>query len=388
MDADRPVILVVEDQANHRKVLKAFLEAQGWAVELAKDAREGVAALARRPALVLTDLKMPGGDGLGLLRESKKRLPAVPVILMTAFGSVADAVEAMRAGANDFLPKPLDFDELKRAVGQALAAGSLSSKEWVMAPASGERPLIGTSPAMEKVYALIRKAGPSDATVLILGETGTGKELVAAALHGAGPRREKPFVKVHCGAVPEDLLEAELFGHEKGAFTGALREKPGKFELADGGTIFLDEAGTMSPRMQVKLLRVLQSGEFDRVGGTGTLKVDVRVVAATNADLKKAVSEGRFREDLYYRLNVVPILLPPLRERREDIPELVRFFLGRAAEKHSRPVPELAPDALDALKGARWEGNVRQLENLIERLVVLSDGPAIGRGDIPEEALA
>ncbi|MBI2363282.1 MAG: sigma-54-dependent Fis family transcriptional regulator, partial [Elusimicrobia bacterium] len=345
-------------------------------------------ALEKKPALVLTDLKMPGGDGLGLLRDSKKRLPGVPVILMTAFGSVPDAVEAMRAGAHDFLPKPLDFDELKRAVGQALAASSLASREWVMAPAGGERPLIGASPAMEKVYALIRKAGPSDVTVLILGETGTGKELVAAALHASGPRRERPFVKVHCGAVPEDLLEAELFGHEKGAFTGALREKPGKFELADGGTIFLDEAGTMSPRMQVKLLRVLQSGEFDRVGGTGTLRVDVRVVAATNADLKKAVSEGRFREDLYYRLNVVPILLPPLRDRREDIPELTRFFLARAAEKHSRPAPELAPDALQALTAARWEGNVRQLENLIERLVVLADGPSIARADIPDEALA
>jgi transcriptional regulator with GAF, ATPase, and Fis domain len=257
-----------------------------------------------------------------------------------------------------------------------------------MAPASGARPLVGASPAMEKVYALIRKAGPSDATVLVLGETGTGKELVAAALHEASPRRERPFVKVHCGAVPEDLLEAELFGHEKGAFTGAVREKPGKFELADGGTLFLDEAGTMSPTMQVKLLRALQSGEFDRLGGTGTMKVDVRVVAATNADLKKAVAEGRFREDLYYRLNVVPILLPPLRERREDIPELVGFFLERAAKKNGRPMAGLEPAALEALCAARWEGNVRQLENLIERLVVLADGPVIKRADIPPEVAA
>ena len=387
MPDEKPLILVVEDQSNHRKILKTFLEAQGWSVELAKDGAEGRAGLSKRPSLVLTDLKMPGGSGIEVLRESKRQSPATPVILMTAFGAVSDAVEAMRAGAADFLPKPLDFDELKRAVSQALEAGRLSQGEWVMAPADGARPLIGSGAAMEKVYALIAKAGPSDATVLVLGETGTGKELVAAALHAASPRREKPFVKVHCGAVPEDLLEAELFGHEKGAFTGALREKPGKFELADGGTLFLDEAGTMSAKMQVKLLRVLQSGEYDRVGGVETLKTDVRVVAATNADLKKSVAEGKFREDLYYRLNVVPILLPPLRDRRDDIPELAAFFLERAAKKNGRPAPELAPDALESLKAARWEGNVRQLENLAERLVVLADGPKIAKSDLPEEIL-
>lgn len=385
MTEEKPLILVVEDQANHRKVLKAFLEAQGWAVELARDAVEGRAALARRPAMVLTDLRMPGGDGLGILKESKRRWPAAPVIVMTAFGSVGDAVSAMRAGAHDFLPKPLDFSELKRVAAQALSAGRLAESEWVMTPAAGSRPLVGSSPAMEKVYALIAKAGPSDATILILGETGTGKELVAAAIHEANTRREKAFVKVHCGAVPEDLLEAELFGHEKGAFTGAVREKPGKFELADGGTLFLDEAGTMSPAMQVKLLRVLQSGEFDRVGGAETLRADVRIVAATNLDLKKAVAEGRFREDLYYRLNVVPIVLPALRERREDIPDLARFFLVRAAEKNSLPVPELDSAALAALQAGRWEGNVRQLENVIERMVVLASGPVLGRADVPEE---
>ncbi len=387
MPDEKPLILVVEDQANHRKVLKAFLEAQGWAVAVARDGAEGCAALARRPALILTDLKMPGADGLAVLKESKAREPATPVILMTAFGSVPDAVEAMRRGAHDFLAKPLDFTELKRAVIQALSVRRLAEREWVMPPEAGARPLVGASPAMEKVYALIRKAGPSDAAVLVLGETGTGKELVAAALHEASPRRERPFVKVHCGAVPEDLLESELFGHEKGAFTGAVRGKPGKFELAEGGTLFLDEAGTMSPAMQVKLLRALQSGEFDRVGGTQTLKVDVRVVAATNSDLKKAVAEGRFRDDLYYRLNVVPIALPPLRERREDIPALARFFLDRSARKSGRPAPEFAPDALEALAAARWEGNVRQLENLVERLVVLADGPLLRRSDLPEEVL-
>ncbi|MFH2202651.1 MAG: sigma-54 dependent transcriptional regulator [Elusimicrobiota bacterium] len=379
------LILVVEDQANHRKVLKGVLEAQGWRTVLAKDAEEARKALAREPALVLTDLKLPGMDGIGLLKEIRKTRPGLPVILMTAFGSIPTAVEAIKHGAHDFLAKPLDFDELGRIVKKALAYASREDQEWVMEPAAGPHPLIGKSPPMEQVYTLIRKAGPSGATVLILGETGTGKELVAAALHAASPRRDQAFIKVHCGAIPEDLLEAELFGHEKGAFTGAVREKPGKFELADGGTIFLDEVGEMAPAMQVKLLRVLQNGEFDRVGGTGTLCADVRVVAATNADIKKAVAEKRFREDLYYRLNVVPIELPPLRDRREDIPELTAFFLKRLAQKNGRSVPELEPAAMAALTAGSWEGNVRQLENLLERLLILAEGDVIRGQDIPEE---
>lgn len=379
-----PLLLVVEDQANHRKVIQGVLESQGYEVCAVKDAALARAALKPETALVLTDLKLPGEDGLSLLKGLKKDRPGLPVILMTAFGSIPSAVEAMRCGAHDFLAKPLDFNELKRVVAKALASSSRESREWVSESAA-ERALIGKSPAMAEVHRLIRKAGSSSATVLVLGETGTGKELVAAALHAASPRKDRAFIKVHCGAIPEDLLEAELFGHERGAFTGAVREKPGKFELADGGTIFLDEVGTTSPVTQVKLLRVLQSGEFDRVGGTSTLKADVRVVAATNLDLQKAVSEKRFREDLYYRLNVVPIVLPPLRERREDIPELALFFLERHARKNGRPVPAVEPEALEALCAARWEGNVRQLENLLERVVVLMEGGTIRKSDLPPE---
>jgi DNA-binding NtrC family response regulator len=241
---------------------------------------------------------------------------------------------------------------------------------------------------MEEVYSLIRKAAPSDASVLILGETGTGKELVAAAVHAASERKSAPFIKVHCGAIPEDLLEAELFGHEKGAFTGAVREKPGKFELADGGTIFLDEVGDMSAAMQVKLLRVLQSGEFDRVGGTGTMKTDVRVVAATHVNLKEAVDKKIFREDLYYRLNVIPVTIPPLRDRREDIPDLVRFFLDKLAVKNRRDVPVIEAEAMKALSSGPWEGNVRQLENALERVIVLLEGKSISMGDLPKEILS
>ena len=377
-----PLILVIDDEANIRKVLKGFLEEEGFRVATAKDGAEARKAMAQAPDLALCDLKLPGTDGISLLKDLR-RLRAIPVILMTAFGTLPAAVEAMRAGAYDFLAKPLDYAELKRLLRKALASAGAESREWVMEPAEGPHPLIGKSPPMAEVYRLIAKAGPASATVLILGETGTGKELVAAALHKASPRKEGPFIKVHCGAIPEDLLEAELFGYEKGAFTGAVRDKPGKFELADGGTVFLDEIGEMSAAMQVKLLRVLQSGEFDRVGGVETRTVDARVVAATHQDLKRAVEEKRFREDLYYRLCVVPITLPPLRERREDIPELTDFFLKRLSAKNNRPVPAIEPEALEALCAERWEGNVRQLENLLERVLVLLEGGTIRKKDLP-----
>jgi len=387
--ARTPLVLVVEDQANHRKVLKGFLESKGWRAAIAKDAEEAkkLLTMKEKPALVLSDLKMPGTDGIGLLKELRRSYAGLPVVLMTAFGTVESAVEAMKLGAADFLAKPLDFGELERVLKKTLDSAFREESEWISELGDRAHPLIGGGAAMKAVYALIAKAGPSDASVLVLGETGTGKELVAAAVHEAGPRRDKPFIKVHCGAIPEDLLEAELFGYEKGAFTGAVREKPGKFELADGGTIFLDEVGDMSAAMQVKLLRVLQTGEFDRVGGIGTLKADVRVVSATHVDLEKAVEEKRFREDLYYRLNVVPIPLPPLRERREDIPELVSFFMERLAQKNGRSVPEIAPEAMEALSAAPWPGNVRQMENLLERVLVLLEGDVIGRGDVPLKSI-
>ncbi len=387
--AKNPLILVVEDQANHRKVLKGFLESKGWRAVLAKDADEARKVLKKKekPAVVLSDLKMPGTNGIELLRELKLSFAGLPVVLMTAYGTVESAVEAMKLGASDFLAKPLDFVELERVLKKTLDSASREGDEWISESGEGEHPLIGQSAAMEAVYKLISKAGPSDASVLVLGETGTGKELVASAVHAASGRRDQPFIKVHCGAIPEDLLEAELFGYEKGAFTGAVREKPGKFELADGGTVFLDEVGDMSAAMQVKLLRVLQSGEFDRVGGTGTLTVDVRVVSATNVDLEKAVEEKRFREDLFYRLNIVPISVPPLRERREDIPELVSFFLERLAAKNGLNVPGLEPAALDALVNSPWPGNVRQLENLLERTLVLLEGDTVRPEDLPLKTL-
>jgi len=386
---EKPLILVVEDQANHRKVLKGFLESKGWRAALAKDAGEARKAIKKKekPAVVLSDLKMPGTDGIELLRELKQSHASLPVVLMTAYGTVESAVEAMKLGASDFLAKPLDFVELERVLKKTLDSASREGDEWISERGEGSHPLIGKSASMEAVYKLIAKAGPSDAAVLVLGETGTGKELVAAAVHAASGRHEKPFIKVHCGAIPEDLLEAELFGYEKGAFTGAVREKPGKFELADGGTVFLDEVGDMSAAMQVKLLRVLQTGEFDRVGGTGTLKVDVRVVSATNVDLEKAIEEKRFREDLYYRLNVVPISIPPLRDRREDIGELVLFFLERLAVKNGRSMPVVEEAALKALVDAPWPGNVRQLENLLERTLVLLDGDTVRSEDLPLKTL-
>ncbi|MBI5624439.1 MAG: sigma-54-dependent Fis family transcriptional regulator [Elusimicrobia bacterium] len=386
-DVRPALVLVVDDEASVRKVLKGFLEAEGYRVVVAKDAKEARSSLKGQPSLVITDFKLPGEDGLSFLRHLRSSRPEVPVVMMTAFGTIPTAVAAIKAGAHDFLVKPLDFADLKRILRKALASGAADEREWVMEPASDPYPLIGRSAPMVEVYKLIAKAGPSDATVLILGETGTGKELVAAALHAASRRKAQPFIKVNCGAIPEDLLEAELFGYEKGSFTGATRDKPGKFELADGGTVFLDEVGEMSPAMQVKLLRTLQSGEFDHVGGVDTLKADVRVLAATHQDLKTAVTDKKFREDLYYRLNVVPISIPPLRDRRSDIPELATFFLERLARKNDRSVPSVDPRAMEALQAAPWQGNVRQLENLLERLLVLLEGDAIRLSDIPPDIL-
>jgi DNA-binding NtrC family response regulator len=333
---------------------------------------------ARQYDVVLSDVRMPGMDGLALLEHVGAKYPGVPVVLLTAHGSVELAVDAMKRGAADFVQKPFDKDEIGFVVEKALA-GSRSARAEAP-PASDRGDMIGDSPAMAGVFATIRKVAASTATVLVRGETGTGKELVARALHDASPRKDQPFVRVHCAALPETLLESELFGYEKGAFTGATQRKPGRVELAHKGTLFLDEIGDISPAVQVKLLRVLQEREFERVGGTQTIKVDVRIVAATHRDLEAMIAKGEFREDLFYRLAVVPITIPPLRERGDDVARLVRHFVAA-----SKPGVSIEAAAVELLARQPWPGNVRQLQNLVERLVVLSDEDVIRVADVERQ---
>jgi two-component system response regulator AtoC len=375
--------LVVDDDASMGKVLSALLSQANFDARHVLSAAEALAELdAHAFDLVITDLRMPGMDGMALLEQLSRRWPDVPVILLTAHGTVPLAVEAMRAGAADFVLKPFDREELLFVIEKALA-GSLRGREAPPALLAGGT-LIGDSQPMREVLAIVRRAAPGNATVLILGESGTGKELVAHAIHEASPRRAKPFVKLNCGALPDALLESELFGYEKGAFTGAVTRKPGRIELADGGTLFLDEIGDVTPHMQVKLLRVLQERELERLGGTVTVKVDVRFVAATHRDLAEMVKKGTFREDLYYRLNVVPLHLPPLRARSEDIAPLSQRFAIVHAKNNGKRI-DLGASAIRRLEREAWPGNVRQLENFIERLVVLSDGPIIEGEDVERE---
>jgi DNA-binding NtrC family response regulator len=334
--------------------------------------------------VVLTDLRMPGMDGMELLDRVAAGWPEIPVIMLTAHGTVPLAVEAMKRGASDFMQKPFEREEVVFVVKKALAAGKQGGEE-VPAASQSAPGLLGGSVAMREVAALIEKVAPGTATVLIRGENGTGKELVAKAIHEQSPRKSKALVKLNCGALPDNLLESELFGYEKGAFTGAAQRKPGRVELAHQGTLFLDEIGDVPLSMQVKLLRVLQEREFERVGGTQTIKVDVRFVAATHRDLEAMVEKGEFREDLYYRLRVVPLAIPALRERREDIALLARHFANVYREANAKPKLELEEGAIDLLREQPWPGNVRQLQNFIERLVVLSDGPHIGVADIHRE---
>jgi DNA-binding NtrC family response regulator len=333
--------------------------------------------------VVVSDLVMPRIGGLELLREVRARHPDVPVIMITAHGTVDTAVEAMKAGAFDYIAKPFEQEELKKVIAKASRARELEQVH--VHPGEGERPpLVGQSPAMRSVYELIAKVADSPSTVLITGESGTGKELVAQALHRGSARRDQPLIKVNCAAIPKDLVESELFGYEKGAFTGAVGSKPGRFELADGGTLFLDEIGEIPVEMQVKLLRALQESEFERVGGIKTLQVDVRLIAATNRDLKALIAEGRFREDLYYRLAVVPVALPPLRERKEDIPALVQHFIEKYDRRLGKRVERADDEALEVLMRYAWPGNIRELENLMERSVLFADGPVIGADALPD----
>ncbi|MFN8812847.1 MAG: sigma-54-dependent transcriptional regulator [Acidobacteriota bacterium] len=374
-------ILIIEDEERLRRVIELHLSAEQHDVVGAATAEAALGQL-ENVDLVLTDLKMPGMDGLTLLEKIHKESPQLPVIVMTAFGNVETAVEAMKRGAADFLQKPFSLAHLSTVVGKALEMRRLKVENerlrQELETRSGFGNLIGHSAGMREVFRLIEKVAPSRATVLLCGESGVGKDMVARAIHYHSPRRTQPLVKINCGALPENLMESELFGYEKGAFTGATVAKPGKFEQADQGTVFLDEIGDVPLPVQVKLLRVLQEREFERLGSNRTRKQDVRVVAATNVDLRAALEGGRFREDLYYRLNVMPINIPPLRERLEDVPALAGHFLERFGEGRYR----FSVAALEKLLGHRWPGNVRELENVIERSVLLASGELLGAEDI------
>ncbi|HEU5060284.1 MAG TPA: sigma-54 dependent transcriptional regulator [Kofleriaceae bacterium] len=369
-------ILVVDDEPNARAALAELLRDEGYAVETAADGFKALPKLEEfSPDLLLTDLRMPGLNGIELLRKARAADPDIAAVVMTAHGEIETAVAAMREGAEDYLTKPLVFEELKIVLERALERRRLRREAGVLRERLSKRhrldAVVGSSPPMQKVFDTVLQIAPSRATVLIEGESGTGKELVAAAIHEHSPRASHPFIKLHCAALAETLLESELFGHEKGAFTGALARRDGRFQQADGGTLFLDEIGDISPGVQVKLLRFLQEREFERVGGNQTVKVDVRVVAATNRDLKQRVKEGAFREDLYYRLNVVSIEMPPLRARTGDIPLLAMHFLRKYAAENGKAITGFTDDALAALVHYRWPGNVRELENAIERAVVV-----------------
>jgi DNA-binding NtrC family response regulator len=375
-------ILLVEDKDSLRTMLRHALERDGHAVLEARSEPEAVKLLQQsQPALVLSDLRLPEGDGFGVLRSAKDIHPDVPVIVMTAYGSIEDAVAAMKEGALDFLAKPVDPDHLLLLVRRALDQRRLVTENLLLreelAVRRGAPQLVGDDASLRRVFTSLQRAAATDTTVLLEGESGTGKELFARSLHALSPRTDAPFVAINCAAIPETLLETELFGHEKGAFTGAVARKPGKFEMAHRGTLFLDEIGDLPLALQAKILRALEEKRFERVGGTASVQVDVRLVAATNKGLKAAVAARRFREDLYFRLSVFPVTVPPLRERSGDIPLLARFFIERFCRDMKKKVLALSPEALDDLRSYRWPGNVRELQNCIERAVILADGDTI-----------
>ena len=382
-----PTILVVEDEPKMRRVLELNLTEEGYTAVTVADAEAGLNLLRREKVdLVLTDIKLPGMNGLEFLQAVKRTNAAIPVVVMTAYGTVETAVEAMKAGASDYVLKPFSLEEMKLILRKELEVRHLREENVSLREALGQRyefkNIVARSPKMQEVLATVEQVAPTNSTVLLGGESGVGKDMVARAIHEHSRRADGPFIKINCTAIPENLLESELFGHEKGAFTGAVGSKPGKFELADKGTIFLDEIGDVPGTIQVKLLRVLQDRDFERLGGTKTLKVDVRVVAATNQDLRAALEDGTFRQDLYYRLNVVPINIPPLRDRREDIPYLIDHFIARFALVSGKPITGMTPAAQKLLMDFPWPGNVRELENIIERAVALSTGAVLDAADI------
>ncbi len=378
-------ILLVEDEEKLRRALELHLRSLGFVVTVAASAEEALSAIDRSD-LILTDLRLPGMDGVEFLSRIRLTNSVSPVILMTAYGTVESAVEAMRKGASDFLTKPFPLDHLTSVVERALEMRALRDENRKLREELGKRydmeHIIGRSAPMQEVFQLVMRVAQAKSTVLIAGESGVGKDLIARAIHFHSPRRDRPFVKINCTAIPENLMESELFGYEKGAFTGAAAAKPGKFEDANTGTVFLDEIGDVTPAVQVKLLRILQEREFERLGSNKTIAIDVRVIAATNQDLRAALEQGTFREDLFYRLNVVPINIPPLRKRKEDIPYLAEYFLSKFAQESGRQIESLGDESLQLLESHYWPGNVRELENVIERAVVLSHGNVVTPADI------
>jgi DNA-binding NtrC family response regulator len=379
-------VLIVDDEKNIQLTLSRALTMEGYAVETAGGGREALEKIAALPIdVVVMDVRMPDLDGLAVLERARATRPDLPVVIMSGHGSIETVRQAFKLGAFDYLEKPItEKEKLSVAVRNALKLRSLEEANAELRREAGTAEMIGSGPAMRRLLEVVRRAAPTEGRVLVAGENGTGKELVARAIHDGSRRRGRPFVKLNCAAVPAELIESELFGHERGAFTGAVAARKGRFEQADGGTLFLDEVGDMPAAMQAKVLRVLQEGDFERVGGQVTLRCDVRVIAATNKDLAAEVSTGRFREDLYYRLNVVPIQVPPLRERREDVPELAARFLAEACERNGRRAMTLSREAVAALQAHDWPGNVRELRNLVERIAILCDGPAISPDDVAE----
>jgi DNA-binding NtrC family response regulator len=382
-----PTILIVEDEAKMRRLLELNLGEDGFITLSAGEAEAGLKLLRENQVdLVLTDLKLPGMNGLEFLQAIKRQNAALPVVVMTAFGTVETAVEAMKAGASDYVLKPFSLNEMRMVIRKELDVRDLREENRTLREALGKRyahpNMVARSAKMQEALATVERVAPTNSTVLLGGESGVGKDLIARAIHEKSRRSAGPFIKINSSAIPENLLESELFGYEKGAFTGAAASKPGKFELADKGTLFLDEIGDVPPAIQVKLLRVLQEREFERLGGTRTIKVDVRLIAATNRDLREALEQGTFREDLYYRLNVVPIDIAPLRERKEDIPDLVNLFISRFATDSGKPVKSISPEAMRILVNHHWPGNVRELQNVIERACALANGTVLEIADI------
>ncbi|HOC25360.1 MAG TPA: sigma-54 dependent transcriptional regulator [bacterium] len=381
-------ILLVDDETDTLQALKLGLEDEGYDI-LTSPSRNEALTITKNEALdiVITDLKLKDGSGLDLLGYLQEVHPQVPVIIMTAYGSIESTKVALRSGAYDYLAKPFSLADLKRIVAklvEVIALRKENERLKLLLGRSTEAPVvIGSSPALKKILDLVEQVAPSRSTILLTGETGTGKEVIASAIHQSSPRADKPFVRINCGAIPENLLEAELFGYERGAFTGAMKQKPGKVELADRGTLFLDEIGELAPAMQVKLLRFIQSGEFERLGGNGALKTDVRIIAATNRNLQEQVEKGLFREDLYYRLNVITITLPPLRERPADIKLLAFYFMQKYNEINNKAIEKIDEEVLSQMMSYPWRGNVRELENMMERAVVLARGSELKMSHFP-----